>query len=72
LKKEVKQLNINTVLELFCKIILLELTFSFRFAILVSGFRSRVSPHAHFYEKKQKIATLHIIGETDRIVEKGK
>jgi hypothetical protein len=54
------------------QVILLELPFSFRFAILVSGFRSRLSPHAHFYETKQNVATLHIIGETDRIVEKGK
>ncbi|XP_032777234.2 esterase OVCA2 [Daphnia magna] len=47
-----------------------ELNFSFRFAILVSGFRSRLSPHTYFYKTKQTIATLHVIGETDRIVEK--
>lgn len=63
------QTNIS---ELKSQIIVLELNFSFRFAILVSGFRSRLSPHTYFYKTKQTIATLHVIGETDRIVEKGR
>lgn len=51
--------------------ILPELTFTFGFAILVSGFRSRLSPHAHFYGAKKMTRTLHVIGDSDRIVEKG-
>ena len=48
------------------------LNFSFKFAILVSGFKSRLAPHSHFFQVKKTIPTLHVIGETDRIVEKGK
>ena len=48
-----------------------KLSFTFKFAILVSGFKSRLSPHSHFFEVKKTIPTLHVIGETDRIVEKG-
>lgn len=49
----------------------LELSFHFKFAILVSGFQSKLSPHSHFYETKKVIPSLHVIGDTDRIVEKG-
>lgn len=49
-----------------------ELSFSFKFAILVSGFRSKLSPHSHYYLTKKKIPTLHVIGDTDRIVEHGR
>lgn len=47
------------------------LNFTFKFAILVSGFKSRLSPHSNFFVVKKTIPTLHVIGETDRIVEKG-
>lgn len=42
----------------------------FRFAILVAGFRSRSSPHDALYEKKIAIPTLHVFGETDKVIPK--
>lgn len=50
---------------------IVELSYNFKFAILVSGFRSRLSPHADYFTSKRVIPTLHVIGNTDRIVEKG-
>ena len=49
----------------------IELKYSFEFVILVSGFPSKLSPHSHYYESVNQIKSLHVIGETDRIVEKG-
>ncbi len=48
-----------------------ELKYTFKFAILVSGFRSKLEPLAHFYRAATSTPSLHVIGDTDRIVEKG-
>ncbi|XP_076439483.1 esterase OVCA2-like [Babylonia areolata] len=42
----------------------------FQFAILVAGFKSRSSPHDALYEKKISIPTLHVFGETDKVIQK--
>ncbi|KAI1290148.1 Esterase OVCA2 [Halotydeus destructor] len=41
----------------------------FRFAILVSGFKSKTASHAKHYAEQIELPTLHVIGETDRIIE---
>ncbi|KAL8609858.1 hypothetical protein ACOMHN_020693 [Nucella lapillus] len=41
----------------------------FQFAILVAGFKSRSSPHQALYEKIS-IPTLHVFGETDKVIPK--
>ncbi|GFS27680.1 ovarian cancer-associated gene 2 protein homolog [Elysia marginata] len=40
----------------------------FKFAILIAGFKSRLSKHSHHYEEKATIPSLHIYGESDQIV----
>lgn len=42
----------------------------FKFAILVAGFKSGQSQHSIFYDQKIQIPTLHIMGETDRVIPK--
>ena len=44
----------------------------FSFAILVAGFKSRSTPHDPLYSKKISIPTLHVFGETDKVIPKGK
>ena len=43
----------------------------FNFAIFVAGFKSRSAPHDALYSQKVTIPTLHVFGETDRVIEKG-
>ncbi|XP_078278279.1 esterase OVCA2 [Rhinoraja longicauda] len=42
--------------------------FQFDFAILVAGFRSRCKLHNHFYKESIILPTLHVFGETDRVI----
>ncbi|XP_055513629.1 esterase OVCA2 [Leucoraja erinacea] len=42
--------------------------FQFNFAILVAGFRSRCKLHDHFYKESIILPTLHVFGETDRVI----
>lgn len=42
------------------------------FAVLSSGFRSGSLVHLNYYENKVQIPSLHIFGETDEIIPKGK
>ncbi|KAK7109005.1 esterase OVCA2-like isoform X2 [Littorina saxatilis] len=42
----------------------------FDFAILVAGFKSRSSPHDVLYSKKISIPTLHVFGDTDKVIPK--
>lgn len=47
------------------------LKFKFKFAILISGFRSLSTPHYKNYIMKIKIPSLHIYGETDEVIPTG-
>ncbi len=44
----------------------------FHFAIFVAAFRSRSSRHSDWYEKcnVMTIPTLHVIGDTDKVIER--
>lgn len=42
----------------------------FDFAILVAGFKSRSSGHDHLYSKRISIPTLHVFGDTDKVIQK--
>uniref|UniRef100_UPI0035902CBB esterase OVCA2 n=1 Tax=Myxine glutinosa TaxID=7769 RepID=UPI0035902CBB len=42
--------------------------FTFKFAILVAGFRSRSSPHNRLYSKGITLPSIHIFGDTDRVI----
>lgn len=42
----------------------------FKFAILVAGFKSGQSQHNFYYDKKIQMPSLHIMGETDRVIPK--
>lgn len=44
--------------------------FPCKFVILIAGFRSRQSEHAKFYEKKVKLPSLHVIGDTDQVIQR--
>ena len=43
---------------------------NFNFAIFVSGYKSRQSMHQKYYEEKVTLPTLHVMGETDKVIEK--
>ncbi|KAK6166140.1 hypothetical protein SNE40_022903 [Patella caerulea] len=40
------------------------------FAIMVASFKSHSIPHAYLYEKKVTIPTLHVFGDTDKVIPK--
>lgn len=42
--------------------------FSFRFAILVAGFRSACEEHQKFYDPPLEIPSLHVFGLEDRVI----
>ena len=42
----------------------------FRFAMFVSGFKSRQAAHQEFYKTQISLPTLHVMGETDQVIEK--
>ncbi|XP_072285313.1 esterase OVCA2 [Pyxicephalus adspersus] len=42
--------------------------FQFDFAILVAGFKSRAAEHAEFYQQPITVPTLHVYGDTDRVI----
>ncbi|XP_078122647.1 esterase OVCA2 [Sander vitreus] len=46
----------------------LEPEFSFRFAILVAGFRSACKEHQKFYNPPLQIPSLHVFGLEDRVI----
>ena len=39
---------------------------------MVAGLRSRSTQHDMFYENRIKCSTLHVYGETDQVIPKGK
>ncbi|XP_041367617.1 esterase OVCA2-like [Gigantopelta aegis] len=45
-------------------------TFKFDFAIFVAGFKSRQRPHDAIYENIVTIPTLHVFGDTDKVIPK--
>lgn len=42
----------------------------FKFAILVAGFKSKSTPHDVLYSQKISVPTLHVFGNTDKVIEK--
>ena len=46
--------------------------FQFRFAILVAGFKSNSLQHGSVYSERITIPTLHVFGDTDQVIPKGK
>ncbi|XP_075887890.1 esterase OVCA2 isoform X2 [Nelusetta ayraudi] len=46
----------------------LEPDFSFRFAVLVAGFRSACKEHEVFYDAPLQIPSLHVFGLEDRVI----
>ena len=48
-----------------------ESVLQFDFVILVAGFKSRQSSHQCFYEIPVTIPSLHVFGDTDKVIDKG-
>ncbi|XP_052809786.1 esterase OVCA2-like isoform X3 [Mya arenaria] len=42
----------------------------FNFVILVAGFKSRQSAHEHLYKEKITVPSLHVFGDTDKVIQK--
>lgn len=40
----------------------------FDFAIMISGFKSQSLPHLKYYMDRIEIPTLHVLGETDKVI----
>lgn len=49
-----------------------DLPYTFRFAIFASGFRSGSLVHKGFYDEDINLPSLHVYGESDSIIPKGK
>lgn len=47
------------------------LQIEFKFAIMISGFKSLCAPHAKYYDEKIDVPSLHIYGENDQIIPTG-
>ncbi|XP_034608494.1 esterase OVCA2 [Trachemys scripta elegans] len=45
--------------------------FPFQFAILVAGFKSRAAPHSGYYREPIAVPSLHVLGDTDRVIPPG-
>ena len=43
---------------------------NFNFAIFVSGYKSRQSMHKEYYDVTVNLPTLHVMGDTDKVIEK--
>lgn len=50
---------------------ILVLSYKFKFAIIASGFCSGSLVHKGFYDEEITLPTLHVFGETDKIIPKG-
>ena len=48
-----------------------EPSLQFDFVILVAGFRSRQSQHDHLYKVPFSVPSLHVYGDTDKVIQKG-
>ncbi|XP_060086121.1 esterase OVCA2-like [Ylistrum balloti] len=44
--------------------------YQFDFVILVAGFKSRQSPHQDLYTTKLSLPSLHVFGDTDKVIQK--
>eukprot|EP00794_Sanderia_malayensis_P003146 gene3146-3615_t len=44
--------------------------YDFKFAILCAGFKSKSTKHVKYYQNKITCPTLHIVGETDKVIAK--
>ncbi|XP_048374414.1 esterase OVCA2 [Sphaerodactylus townsendi] len=42
--------------------------FQFDFAVLIAGFKSRALDHCSFYQAPIQVPSLHVLGETDRVI----
>lgn len=47
-----------------------ELQIDFKFAVIVSGFKSKCSKHFNLYTERIRVPSLHIIGDTDNVIDK--
>ncbi|CAH2219953.1 esterase OVCA2 [Pelobates cultripes] len=45
-----------------------DVRFKFDFAVLVAGFKSRASEHEEYYQQPITVPSLHVYGETDRVI----
>lgn len=43
----------------------------FDFAIMAAGFKSKTLPHLKYYNEPINIPTLHIFGDTDKVIPTG-
>lgn len=55
----------------FLFITLPELPYHFKFAVLFAGFKSKSLDHDDFFSLKINIPSLHVFGETDKVIPKG-
>uniref|UniRef100_A0A8C3T7G6 Esterase OVCA2 n=2 Tax=Chelydra serpentina TaxID=8475 RepID=A0A8C3T7G6_CHESE len=45
--------------------------FPFRFAVVIAGFKSRAAAHRSYYREPIAVPTLHVLGDTDRVIPPG-
>ena len=56
---------------IFPCVYLSEPALQFDFVILVAGFRSRQSQHDQLYKVPFSVPSLHVYGDTDKVIQKG-
>ncbi|RDD47064.1 Esterase OVCA2 [Trichoplax sp. H2] len=47
---------------------ILDLPFNFKFAIIMAGFKSLLSPHLQFFTDQIVLPSLHVFGKADRVI----
>ena len=52
-------------------LILTDPTMKFHFVILIAGFKSRQSTHSPLYTHHISLPSLHVFGDTDKVIQKG-
>ena len=63
---------LNFITFLFVYFLSPDARFPFSFVILVAGFCSRSSGHIPLYQSPITLPSLHVFGDTDRVIPKGK
>lgn len=67
-----RYLGVMALLTMSVVVLFLDGPYQFDFVILVAGFKSRQKQHDSLYLKPITTPSLHVFGDTDKVIPKGK
>ena len=50
----------------------LDLPFKFKFAVIMAGFKSSLTPHQQYFTDQILLPSLHVFGKSDKVIPMGK